>query len=107
MPLSHRIFLYPALLCVALSSACARDAEHATAAAANAASPALDSERARMSYMVGLDMARTMTPVKEEVDIDIAIAAISGVLPPPVDSWTQTTLWPSSHHRRTSAVMSD
>lgn len=75
MPLSHRIFLYPALLAIALSAACTRE----TGKSSGTAAPALDSERARISYMVGLDMAKTMAPVKGEVDIDIAIAAIRAV----------------------------
>ncbi len=79
MQLSHRTFLYPALLIVALSAACTREADNTSDAAASDAAPALDSERARISYMVGLDMAKTMAPVKGEVDIDIAIAAIRAV----------------------------
>jgi FKBP-type peptidyl-prolyl cis-trans isomerase FkpA len=74
MRISSRTFLYPTLLAIALCAACTRDADVTTAAA-----PALDSERARISYMVGLDMAKTMAPVKDEVDIDIAIAAIRAV----------------------------
>lgn len=75
MHLSHRTFLYPTLLTVALLAACSREADTTAAVAV----PALESERARISYMVGLDMAKTMTPVKDEVDIDIAIAAIRAV----------------------------
>lgn len=82
MPLSHRTFFHPTLLAVVLSAAClstacSREADTSTATAV--AVPALDSERARISYMVGLDMAKTMAPVKDEVDIDIAIAAIRAV----------------------------
>lgn len=74
MRLHNRTFLYPTLLAIALCAACTRETDKAAAAA-----PALDSERARISYMVGLDMAKTMAPVKDEVDIDIAIAAIRAV----------------------------
>lgn len=84
MHLSHRTFLHPAPLAVALSAACllaacAREADTGPGTAATVAATALDSERARISYMVGLDMAKTMAPVRDEVDIDIAIAAIRAV----------------------------
>ena len=82
MHLSRRTFFHPTLLAVVLSAACLSAAcsrEADTGTAATVAAPALDSERARISYMVGLDMAKTMAPVKEEVDIDIAIAAIRAV----------------------------
>ena len=63
-----------ALLALALLAACARSAS--APAPATSATPRLDTERARTSYMVGLDMAKTMTPVNDEIDIDIVIAAI-------------------------------
>lgn len=71
-PLSGLLF---GLLALALLAACARSA---SAPQANA-SPRLDTERARVSYMVGLDMAKTMAPVKGEIDLDTAIAAIRDV----------------------------
>lgn len=74
MRISSRPIFFPTLLAVALSAACSRQTDNAVAAA-----PALDSDRARISYMVGLDMAKTMAPVKEEVDIEVAIAAIRAV----------------------------
>lgn len=65
------------LLAILFAAGCARDAggngSNTTAA------PALDTDRARISYMVGLDMAKTMAPVKDEVDLEIAIAAIRAV----------------------------
>lgn len=84
MHISSRTLFYPALLAVALPvacllAACTREADNRSDTTATAAAPALDSERARISYMVGLDMAKSMAPVKDEVDIDIAIAAIRAV----------------------------
>ena len=64
----------PALLFAA--AGCARNADDGDKIPA---APALDTDRARISYMVGLDMARTLAPVKDEVDLDVAIAAIRAV----------------------------
>lgn len=69
------VFL-PIAIALALTTGCARES---TDAAATAQAPALDTPRARVSYMVGLDMAKTMAPVKDEVDLEIAIAAIRAV----------------------------
>jgi FKBP-type peptidyl-prolyl cis-trans isomerase len=35
-----------------------------------------DSDRARASYMVGLDLAETLKPLRDEVDIDTVVAAL-------------------------------
>lgn len=78
MPSLHRIptpTLLAALLIAVLPLAgCSRSTADKSDAATTA--PALDTPRAKVSYMVGLDMAKTMTPVKDEVDLEIAIAAI-------------------------------
>jgi FKBP-type peptidyl-prolyl cis-trans isomerase len=66
----------PVAIALILTAGCARDA---TESSASTQAPALDTPRARVSYMVGLDMAKTMAPVKDEVDIEIAIAAIRAV----------------------------
>lgn len=42
----------------------------------DAAAPRLDSARAKTSYMVGLDLAKQIAPVREEVDIDTVVAAL-------------------------------
>lgn len=57
---------------------CARDAGSGEGSNTTAA-PSLDTDRARISYMVGLDMAKTLAPVKDEVDLEIAITAIRAV----------------------------
>lgn len=60
------------------AAGCARDGDTA-GNTATAPAPALDTDRARISYMVGLDMAKTLAPVKDEVDLEVAIAAIRAV----------------------------
>lgn len=66
-----------ALLALFFAAGCTRDAGgEATQATAT---PSLDTDRARISYMVGLDMAKTLAPVKDEVDLEVAIAAIRDV----------------------------
>lgn len=60
------------------AAGCARDGDTA-GNTATASAPALDTDRARISYMVGLDMAKTLAPVKDEVDLEVAIAAIRAV----------------------------
>lgn len=59
-----------------LAAGCARDADGGSK---TVTAPALDTDRARISYMVGLDMAKTLAPVKGEVDLEVAIAAIRAV----------------------------
>ncbi len=66
------------LLALLFAAGCARDAGGGDGSN-TAAAPALDTDRARISYMVGLDMAKTLAPVKDEVDLEIAIAAIRAV----------------------------
>lgn len=66
-----------ALLALLFAAGCARDA--GGEGSNTAAAPALDTDRARISYMVGLDMAKTLAPVKDEVDLEVAIAAIRAV----------------------------
>jgi FKBP-type peptidyl-prolyl cis-trans isomerase FkpA len=62
------------------AAGCARDAQGDGDPGTRAvAAPALDTDRARISYMVGLDMAKTLAPVKDEVDLEVAIAAIRAV----------------------------
>lgn len=74
----HRIPARPLLLALLLAAlplaGCSRSAE--ADPVTSTASTTLDTPRAKVSYMVGLDMAKTMTPVKDEVDLEIAIAAI-------------------------------
>jgi FKBP-type peptidyl-prolyl cis-trans isomerase FkpA len=65
-----------ALFAILFAAGCARDGD---AASTTATAPALDTDRARISYMVGLDMAKTLGPVKDEVDLEVAIAAIRAV----------------------------
>lgn len=48
----------------------------AQAGATTAPALALDSERARFSYLVGLDHARELEPIADEVDLETVIAAI-------------------------------
>jgi FKBP-type peptidyl-prolyl cis-trans isomerase FkpA len=66
------------LLALLFAAGCARDAGSGDGSSTTTA-PALDTDRARISYMVGLDMAKTLAPVKDEVDLEIAIAAIRAV----------------------------
>lgn len=44
-----------------------------------AAPPRLDNERARASYVVGLDLAQSVTPLRDQVDIETLILAIRTV----------------------------
>lgn len=46
------------------------------AASSDAAPVRLDDARARISYMVGLDLAKQVAPVRDEVDIDTVVAAL-------------------------------
>ncbi|MBX3712518.1 MAG: FKBP-type peptidyl-prolyl cis-trans isomerase [Lysobacter sp.] len=69
-----------ALLTLFLGNGCARDAQgDADRGSKSVTAPSLDTDRARISYMVGLDMAKTLAPVKDEVDLEVAIAAIRAV----------------------------
>lgn len=49
-------------------------------ASADVAPRALRTERDRVSYLVGLDAARQVVPVKDEIDPEIAIEALRGAL---------------------------
>ena len=58
------------LFSMLLLGACQRTADDARRPAA------LDDERQRVSYMVGLDLAKNLAPVKDEVDIDTVVLAL-------------------------------
>jgi FKBP-type peptidyl-prolyl cis-trans isomerase FkpA/FKBP-type peptidyl-prolyl cis-trans isomerase FklB len=68
------------LTVITCSAACAKEtpAEHAgdkpAAAATAAATPA--AERKRNSTMIGMDIAKSLEPIKEEVDVDALAAAL-------------------------------
>jgi FKBP-type peptidyl-prolyl cis-trans isomerase FkpA/FKBP-type peptidyl-prolyl cis-trans isomerase FklB len=67
------------LTVVACSAACAKEtpAEHAAAkpgAAAASSTPA--AERKRNSTMIGMDIAKSLEPIKDEVDVDALAAAL-------------------------------
>lgn len=64
-PATRALLLAPLLL-----AACQRTTEAPQRPAA------LDDERQRVSYMVGLDLARNVAPVKDEVDIEIVVQAL-------------------------------
>ncbi|MGH8078676.1 MAG: FKBP-type peptidyl-prolyl cis-trans isomerase N-terminal domain-containing protein, partial [Lysobacter sp.] len=75
-----KYFPRASLIALSLSlvlSACNADkvAEKAEPAG-DAAIAALATERQRVSYMVGLDAAKSMTPIKDEIDIDTVVQAI-------------------------------
>lgn len=73
-------------MALALMASCSADksapAVQSTAASASAAKggdgavAGLETERKRVSYMVGLDLAKNLAPIKDEVDIDTVIQAI-------------------------------
>jgi FKBP-type peptidyl-prolyl cis-trans isomerase FkpA/FKBP-type peptidyl-prolyl cis-trans isomerase FklB len=69
------------LTVITCSAACAKEApaEHAgdkpaAAAAATASTPA--AERKRNSTMIGMDIAKSLDPIKDEVDVDALAAAL-------------------------------
>lgn len=65
------------MLCALHVAACSKMPQSEPAAAAPARDTApLATERERISYTVGLDMARTLPAVRDEVDIDTVVAAI-------------------------------
>jgi FKBP-type peptidyl-prolyl cis-trans isomerase FkpA len=66
------------VFCLVLSSAaCSPDTERAAATAAKPAAPTvLGDSRSQVSYMVGLDMAKRLAPIKDEVDIDAVVSAL-------------------------------
>lgn len=39
----------------------------------------LDSEKAQVSYMIGMDMAKSLTPVKDQIDVDVLAEAMAAV----------------------------
>lgn len=60
-----------------LPAACGSGAGPTTSAtSAKAPRPKLDDPRDRVGYMVGLDLAKRIGPIKDEVDIDTVIAAL-------------------------------
>ncbi|SFK73773.1 FKBP-type peptidyl-prolyl cis-trans isomerase [Lysobacter sp. cf310] len=63
-----------ALLPIALSACQPKGGD--TAASPDAAPLRLDDARARTSYMVGLDLAKQVAPVRDEVDIETVVAAL-------------------------------
>lgn len=73
-------FAHAIVFCLVLSpAACSFDAEQAAAAAAKPAAAvpaAIDGPRGQVSYMVGLDMAKRLAPIKDEVDIDTVVSAL-------------------------------
>lgn len=63
------------VLCLlVLPAACGTDAP--PAAAAKAPRLALEDQRDKVGYMVGLDLAKRIGPIKDEVDIDTVVAAL-------------------------------
>ncbi|MBX9400544.1 FKBP-type peptidyl-prolyl cis-trans isomerase [Lysobacter sp. BMK333-48F3] len=64
-----------ALCLLVLPAACGSDTRPA-ASAAKAATLALDGPRDKVSYMVGLDLAKRIGPIEDEVDIDTVVAAL-------------------------------
>lgn len=63
-----------ALLPIALSACQPKGGE--TATSQDAAPLRLDDARAKTSYMVGLDLAKQVAPVRDEVDIETVVAAL-------------------------------
>lgn len=63
-----------ALLPVTLSACQSKNGE--PAASQDVAPLRLDDARAKTSYMVGLDLAKQVAPVRDEVDIDTVVAAL-------------------------------
>ena len=66
-------------LCVALSSCDEAPKGEGKAVAAKAAAQPMD-ERQQASYVVGLDVARTLQPVKDEIDLATVEQAIRAAL---------------------------
>ena len=62
-----------ALVALLSLSACTR---HTDESAAPAALTKLETQRQRASYVAGLDAARTLAPVRDEVDIEVVIQAL-------------------------------
>ena len=52
----------------------------ATAAAAATAIPGLATEKEQVSYMIGLDLAKSLTPIKDDVDLDTLNKALRAAL---------------------------
>lgn len=79
-----------ALISIAALAACKQDgapgaAKPATSATASNAKdpnaiPGLESEKDRVSYMVGLDLAKSLEPVKDEIDLDTMNKALKTAL---------------------------
>jgi len=64
------------VLCLlVLPAGCGSDSRSA-AGPANAPRLALDDPRDKVSYMVGLDLAKRVGPIKDEVDLDTVVAAL-------------------------------
>ncbi|MBL8297397.1 MAG: FKBP-type peptidyl-prolyl cis-trans isomerase [Rhodanobacteraceae bacterium] len=72
---AHRLFVAVA---VALLAACRGGGNAAPAASSPvpAARSELTTDRERASYMVGLDLAKNVAPVKDEVDIELVVQAL-------------------------------
>lgn len=74
----------------ALSAACNKPADKADAAKAETADaakpgaagtiPGLATEKEQVSYMIGMDMARSLEPVKDEIDLDTLHKALKSSL---------------------------
>ncbi|HZH44542.1 MAG TPA: FKBP-type peptidyl-prolyl cis-trans isomerase [Lysobacter sp.] len=62
----------------------AKDAGSKAATAKGAADgdaiPGLPTEKDRVSYMIGLDMGRSLQPIKDEVDVDVMMRALKASL---------------------------
>lgn len=72
-----------ALLALSLGvilSGCGKRSNDVAEAEVPEASATLKDERRQVSYMVGLDAARTMQPIKDEIDLDIVEQAIRTAL---------------------------
>ena len=68
-----------------LLAGCNKPAEKAADAKAAAATdgtsiPGLATEKEQVSYMIGLDMAKSLEPIKDEVDLDTLNKALKGAL---------------------------
>ena len=78
-----RYALLAAALSVATLAGCEKTDKPATDAAATKdpnAIPGLADEKERVSYMVGLDLAKSLDPVKDEIDLDTMNKALKTAL---------------------------
>jgi len=85
MKAMHALPMLAMLQAAALLAACESRRDPPPDAAASTQPIRLDDERARASYMVGLDVAGDLQPIRDEIDLDIVTqsmrAALSGAKP--------------------------